>query len=286
MVDRARGPGPVGTAAVDDEDAVDTAPDRAGTPADRVEQRLQVTSPRMWLTLAGFIVLIVGGVVWGVLGRAADEVAGVGVMLPTDGLYDVASPVTGTVEGVAVQTGDHLHVGDPIVSVAEISGPSKDIRSDFSGTVVSMLVKRGTFVTAGAPVAVIEPEGSDLQVVLYVDAGGGKQIEPGMKVFISPSTTQSSQYGSMIGTVATVSSLTVSAAQLGLTLGQNSALIDPLIARGPALEVQVALQSADTPSGFAWTASDGPDFDITSGTLVDGAVVIAEGSPASQILGN
>jgi HlyD family secretion protein len=89
----------------------------------------------------------------------------------------------------------------------------------------------------------------------------------------------------MIGTVAEVSSLTVSAEQLNVSLGRNSPLIDALLARGPALEAVVVLESADTPSGFAWTASDGPDFPITSGTLVDGSVVIAEGSPFEQILG-
>ena len=40
-------------------------PSRATTPAEQVEQRLQVTSPRMWLALAGFVVLIVVGLVWG-----------------------------------------------------------------------------------------------------------------------------------------------------------------------------------------------------------------------------
>jgi hypothetical protein len=47
----------------------------------------------------------------------------------------------------------------------------------------------------------------------------------------------------------------------------------------------VQLESADTPSGFAWTASNGPAFPITSGTLVDGSVVIDESSPVEQILG-
>ena len=38
---------------------------RAVTPAEQVEQRLQVTSPRMWLALVGFVILIVVGLVWG-----------------------------------------------------------------------------------------------------------------------------------------------------------------------------------------------------------------------------
>jgi HlyD family secretion protein len=106
-----------------------------------------------------------------------------------------------------------------------------------------------------------------------------------MTAFIAPSTTPSSQYGTMKGTVTEVSSLTVSAEQLGVSLGRNSPLIGALLDRGPALEVVVTLERADTPSGFAWTASNGPNFPITSGTLVDGSVVIDEGSPFQQILG-
>ena len=44
---------------IDDEDAAGR--DRAATPVELVEQRLQVTSPRMWLALVGFVVLIVVG---------------------------------------------------------------------------------------------------------------------------------------------------------------------------------------------------------------------------------
>ena len=69
------------------------------TPAEQVEQRLQVTSPRMWLALVGFVVLIVVGLVWGILGRAADQVTGIGVMLPSEGLYDLSSPTPGIVRG-------------------------------------------------------------------------------------------------------------------------------------------------------------------------------------------
>jgi HlyD family secretion protein len=106
-----------------------------------------------------------------------------------------------------------------------------------------------------------------------------------MTAFIAPSTTPSSQYGTLKGKVTEVSGLTVSAEQLAVTLGANSPLIPVLLERGPALEVTVQLERADNPSGFVWSASNGPDFPITSGTLVDASVVIDEGSPVQQILG-
>ena len=53
----------------------------------------------MWLALAGFVVLIVVSLVWGILGRAADQVTGIGVMLPSEGLYDLSSPNPGSSVG-------------------------------------------------------------------------------------------------------------------------------------------------------------------------------------------
>lgn len=272
-----------GETGADDADVVTTAP--AVTPAERVEQRLQVTTPRMWLALAGFVVLIVAGIVWGVLGRAADQVTGIGVMLPSEGLYDLSAPTSGIVRGITAHNGDTATAGEVIANLVEPDGSVVEISSAIDGTIVALLVKLGSFVDAGSPIAIIEPAGSDLQVVMFVGAADGKQILPGMTVYIAPSTTPSSQYGSMVGTVTEVSSLTVSAEQLAVTLGRNSPLINALLERGPALEVVVTLQRADTPSGFAWTASRGPNFPITSGTLVDGSVVIEEGSPFQQILG-
>lgn len=258
---------------------------RAVTPAERVEQRLQVTSPRMWLALAGFVILIAAGLVWGVLGRAADQVTGIGIMLPSQGLYDLSSPTPGIVRGITARSGDSVSTGETVVWLEQADGQVREVKTAIDGTIVAVLVKLGSFVDAGSPVATIEPAGSDLQVAMYVGAADGKQITPGMTAFIAPSTAPSSQYGMMKGTVSEVSALTVSAEQYAVTLGQGSPLIDVLLARGPALEVVVILERADTPSGFLWTTGNGPDFPITSGTLADASVVLDESSPAQQILG-
>lgn len=267
-----------------DGDLASTRP-RAISPAEQVEQRLQVTSPRMWLALLAFAAIIVSSIVWGVFGRAADEVHGHGTLLPAAGLYDIAVPLDGIVDEVKVSVGDQVSEGQSLVSLNQPRGETEEVKSAVSGKVVSLLVKRGTFVKAGTPVATIEPQGSELEGLLYVPAAAGKRVKPGMQVFLSPSTASSSQFGSMVGTVVDVSSLTVTPERLDLTLGNDSPLADQLLSGGPTLEVLVRLERADTSSGFVWSASRGPDFSITSGTLIDGSVVIAEGSPTKQILG-
>jgi len=207
------------------------------------------------------------------------------VMLPSDGLYDLSSPTPGIVRGITARNGDELTAGETVLNLALADGSVKEVTSAIDGTILALLVKLGSYVDAGSPVATIEPAGSDLQVAMFVGASDGKQVRPGMTAFIAPSTTPSSQYGAMRGKVTEVSGLTVSAEQLAVTLGANSPLIEVLLDRGPALEVTVQLERADNPSGFVWSASNGPEFPITSGTLVDGSVVIDEGSPVQQILG-
>ena len=222
--------------------------------------------------------------VWGVLGRAADQVTGIGVMLPSEGLYDLASPTPASCAGSPSATGTDSPPGRPSC-LALADGSVKEVRTAIDGTIVALLVKLGSFVDAGSPVATIEPAGSDLQVVLYVGAADGKQIRPGHdrvhRAEHHPVVAVRHDEGH--GHRGLEPDRQRRTARRHPRPEQPT---DPaLLERGPALEVMVPLERADTPSGFAWTASNGPDFPITSGTLVDGSVVIDEGSPVQQILG-
>ncbi len=264
----------------------DDASGRPQSPAEQIEERLQVTSPRMWLALLGFLVLIVSSLVWGVFGKAADEVHGQGTILPSAGLYEIAAPIDGTITSISVAVGDHVADHTPLVKLTEARGETGDVGSFVSGKVVALFVRVGTFVKAGTPIATIEPDGSDLQGILYVPVSAGKRIKSGMPVYLSPSTASASAYGSMVGAVSSISSLAVTHDRLDLTLGKNAPLADVLRSGGPVLEVVVKLDRANTPSGFRWSTGNGPDFLITSGTSLEGTVVIGEASPTKVLLGS
>ena len=149
---------PTADRSVDSTIDVDALPQgRAVAPAEQVEQRLQVTSPRMWLALVGFVVLIVVGLVWGILGRAADQVTGIGVMLPSEGLYDLSSPTPGIVRGISARNGDKLTAGETVLYLGLADGSVKEVSSAIDGTILALLVKLGSYIDAGSPVATIEP---------------------------------------------------------------------------------------------------------------------------------
>ena len=258
----------------------------AESPPQQIATRLRVTSLRMWLALLGFFVLIVTGILWGVLGTAAEEVTGLGAFVPSGGLSEVVTPFDGTIEGVSVATDDPVVKGQVLVEVSDNEGRTVELVSAIDGEIASVAVRVGSYVTAGQVVAVVEPQGGELEAVLFVSAVEGRRISPGMRVYVEPSTAPASQYGTIVGTVSSVSNLTITKDQLDLTLGRNNTLTDALLARGPGLAVGVDLEPADTATGYRWTAGSGPDFEITGATLFEGSVVIDEGTRAAQIVGD
>ncbi len=150
------------------------------------------------------------------------------------------------------------------------------IRAQRTGRVVEVKVGAGDVVAAGSAVATVAPANGEgrLVAMLYVPAGQGKRIRPGMTAEITPSTIERAEYGFIRGRVAGVAPVPATAAGMRRVL-RNDQLVDQLMAGGAPIEVRVALdRDAATPTGFAWSASKGPATGISAGTLIDGKVVI------------
>ena len=68
--------------------------------------------------------------------------------------------------GITVRNGDPAHRRRrPSWLPGLADGEVEEVRSAIDGTILALLVKLGSYVDAGSPVATIEPAGSDLQVV-------------------------------------------------------------------------------------------------------------------------
>jgi HlyD family secretion protein len=110
--------------------------------------------------------------------------------------------------------------------------------------------------------------------LLYVPAGQGKRIRPGMAAEISPSTAERAQYGYIRGRVISVAPLPATAAGMRRVL-RNDQLVEQLRVGGAPIEVRVALvRDPTTRTGFAWSASKGPAGEVSVGTLAEGRVVV------------
>ncbi len=86
---------------------------------ERLDQLLQVTTPRSWLALIALLTLIGVAVAWGFKGEVASKVVGAGVMIRSGGVQNVVPLGAGQVLDLKVRVGDHIAVGQVIGSVAQ-----------------------------------------------------------------------------------------------------------------------------------------------------------------------
>jgi HlyD family secretion protein len=161
---------------------------------------------------------------------------------------------------------------------------SSRVTSPHAGRVLELFVDRGDVVSPGTPILNLEVTSKELVAVLFVPASAGKKVRTGMRVRVSPSTVRREEYGSMWGRVTRVSEFP--STQRGMTrLLGNEALVQKLMAEGPPIQVDVALErDPSTPTGYKWSSSKGPSVEISSGTLTTGSVIVKEEAPIRLVI--
>jgi NHLM bacteriocin system secretion protein len=155
--------------------------------------------------------------------------------------------------------------------------------SRYEGQVIELKAVPGSLVAAGAPILAIQPEGSALEVLVYVPSLQAKAVAPGMEAEVSPSTVKREEFGFIRGKVVYVGQFPASADALMRNF-QNETLVTSIMKEGPVTELRVILErDPNTRSGFKWSSSKGPAITVTSGTLGTVQVITRKQSPASLL---
>ncbi len=153
-----------------------------------------------------------------------------------------------------------------------------------AGRVVSIDVAIGTGVQAGTQVVVLEKTEEPMAAVLFFTPGMGKSIQPGMTAQISPAMAPVDQYGYLVGRVTQVGDVPATEGSI-MALLANTSVINFVSDDGPVLEVSVlADEDPNTPSGFRWSSSKGPSFQIPSGTTCEARVVVRQTRPIELVI--
>jgi len=254
------------------------------SPVDGLDGRLAATTRVGWLGLLAVVSVVIAAIAWSVFGQAPSVVRGEGLVLPPDGLYEIGVAYEGVVSELFIDIGDRVTAGQTVARLVTPDGVTVDVTSTVAGTVVQVLVKVGSFDTMGRPVATIEPDSDVLDVVAFVPAADGKLIDPGMEAFVAPSSAPAAEYGTITGTVSSVSPAPVDRARIELLVGRNAALVDQLAGSEPVIEIHIDMDlNAANPSGLEWSAGAGPSFAITSGSLAGVTVVLADQRPIDRL---
>ncbi len=158
------------------------------------------------------------------------------------------------------------------------------IRAPVSGRVTESKAQVGATLEAGESVLSIETGGDGLDVLIYVSPADGKRVESGMPALVSPATVRREEFGSMIGTIESLSKFPASLDGMIAVL-RNRDLARTFSSSGPPYPGRVALTpDASTASGFAWTSPQAANVDITPGTLARVEIKVASQPPLTLVV--
>jgi HlyD family secretion protein len=163
-------------------------------------------------------------------------------------------------------------------------GRNTRVLSPIEGRVLEIKVAPGSILNVGTPVIAIEAEGSTLEALIYISADRGKNVKPGMEVRLEPSTVKREEFGSMVGTVITVSDFPITPQGM-LAVLHNDSLVKRFSNDGAPYAAVVRLQPDETTvSGYHWAVGSGPSLRLSSGTLTRAEITTRQQRPLDLVV--
>ena len=86
---------------------------------DQLDKLIVVTSPAFWLALIGGAIIIVVALIWSIFGRLPVKMEAVGIYVPSNGAYSLATDTGGIVSEVNVEVGQQVKEGDILVKLQD-----------------------------------------------------------------------------------------------------------------------------------------------------------------------
>ncbi|MBR1144623.1 NHLP bacteriocin system secretion protein [Bradyrhizobium sp. AUGA SZCCT0431] len=169
-------------------------------------------------------------------------------------------------------------------SAAGLLTQNTQIISPVDGRVLEIKVSAGAVLAVGAPVVAIESEGQKLEALIYIPAERGKNVKLGMPVRIEPSTVKREEFGTMVGTVVTISDFPMTPQGMAAVL-HNDNLVTRFSKEGAAYAATVSLeQDPETVSGYRWAVGQGPPIRLSSGTLTRAEITTRRQRPLDLVV--
>jgi pyruvate/2-oxoglutarate dehydrogenase complex dihydrolipoamide acyltransferase (E2) component len=225
--------------------------------------------------------LLAGAIIWGIFGTIYTTVEGQGVLMRQGGAIPVTMPCKGVVSDIVARAGQMVEAGQELAHVKSTqSGNPKTIPvvSPCSGRILQRVAHEGGQVEAGATLLLLERLDEPLLARLFLPTADGYRVDPDKVVHIMPTHLHTSDYGYLIGRVLSVDRFPMTQADMMQRL-HNEELVRQLAARGPCLQILVALETdPNSSSGYRWSSPKGAQMEreLYSGTPCEGHIILGK----------
>ncbi|MFF3325162.1 DUF2118 domain-containing protein [Streptomyces sp. NPDC002889] len=253
---------------------------------EEIDLPVRFARPQGRLVLVVTVLAMIAAAVWAVRGTVSSTITAPGILAHAQGSYVLQSPVAGQVTGVLAEEGDRVRAGAPLLRVRTAQGDTV-VRTIAAGRLTTLVAAIGSVVTTGADVAAVErmdnPD-DPLMAVLYVPADSGSTVPVGAHVDLTVQSVATQKYGMLRGRVTSVGRTAQTRQRITAFLG-SSQLGEQFSQAGRPLTVLVRLTgSSGTASGYDWSSSQGPPYELESMTLATGAVHLSAQRPVDWLL--
>lgn len=243
--------------------------------ADPIDRVVNLAPRWTIFLLAACALLVAAALVWAINGRITKTVSTPGV-LRDQGYSLVTAGQDGLINQVLVAPGDEVTNGQALIQFAD----GKQTKSNRDGTVVSVFVAPGSTVEPQADIVGITDTKIPDEVYTVLPPALTGTVVAGLPVQMEVSGAPSSTYGYLKGRVVEVSSAPQTVEQIAKQFSVDTSVVEQALGTTPGLLATVQMEAdPNSPTGYAWTVGEGPDFQLVQGTPITVQVILSEQSP-------
>ena len=256
----------------------------------QLNQAMVVLDMKTWIASATLILLLGAVCLWGFFGTMELKQSATAVLIKSGRTISLYSPEDSVLLDLSIQR-DQVIERDQVIARLDQSPLVEKINAAVNagaadadiklmrdelmrrsqvltyddGRVQDVFVHVGDHLTKGQKIATIiqnPPKGENLKCLMYIPMDKIHSISKGMSVNIYPDFADKNTYGNLVGTIADVSTYPASDNYLLDELGSPE-LAEGLTGGAACFELTISLlTSTETPTGYYWTTSNGPDIEI------------------------
>lgn len=282
-----------------DEQALEPKPEQSGAeeltfeqraigevvnPLEHIDSVFKRTGSRLWLGVAGVFLLVAALVTWGFVAQRVVTTDTAVVMLPSSGLYPVASLETGVIGEVFVKVGDSVTAGQKLAIISNPAVGEIEVISPIDGVIVEVDAVRGQVTAPGFSVFLLAPQGEPTLAIGLVSAAQLNGLQEEQRVTIAFPTVNQQTSGRLVGSLNRVGDTPVTSTRIAAVLGSGT-LAAEVARQGPVYEVEIELVQSSTPSGYEWTVGEGPPSLPPITSIGVASIETSRQSIASEIFG-